>query len=255
MNRLGIGIAMLAALISSSCLATYGHSGSELDVMSFNIRYENEGDAEDHWDLRKELVYGVIRRRGPDVVGLQEALESQMQDLREAFPEYQFIGQGRRGGAKGEYSALMIRKYSLEMRRMGEFWLSETPEVIGSRGWDAALPRMCTWAVLRLRVTGDEFLVMNTHFDHRGETARLESAAVIADQSVQISGLPTILMGDFNAPEGSGPIERLVEAGFVDTFSLKHPRAKERGTFHGFDGKTERGKIDYVFIDSNWLVL
>ncbi len=223
--------------------------------MSFNIRYDNAGDAENRWDLRKDLVYGVIRERRPDVVGLQEALDGQMQDLRAAFPDYRFLGRGRRGGREGEYSALMLRTDSLEVVRQGDFWLSGSPDLVGSKGWDAALPRMCTWAVLRFRESGDEFLLMNTHYDHRGEEARLESSGVILAKSAEISGLPTILVGDFNATPESEPIKRLLTAGFRDSFSAVHPRAKEVGTFHGFDGETERGKIDFVFVDSSWIAV
>ena len=223
-----------------------------LDVMSFNIRYANPDDGDDFWERRTELVFGVIRDHDPDVVGLQEALPGQMDALRAAFPDYRFVGQGRGGGNRGEFSALMIRDARLDVVESGDFWLSPTPDEVGSQGWDASLPRMCTWAVLRDRRSAADILVMNTHFDHRGAEARRASAGVILERRDRHAALPTIVTGDLNAGEGSPPLVVFHAAGLRDTLRDAHPDATEVGTFNGFQGTSDGAKIDYVLVDDAW---
>ncbi len=243
--------ALVALLIAVGC----AEPPPSVEVMAFNIRYANPGDGADRWELRTELVFDVIRRHAPDVVGLQEALADQMDGLQTAFPEYRFVGQGRDGGLDGEYSALMVLDRRFEIVTSGDFWLSPTPDEIGSRGWDAALPRMCTWAVLRERGGGDSFVVMNTHFDHRGVEARLQSARVILDRRRAHADLPLVLTGDLNAGESSPPLAELRAAGLRDSFREVHPDATGVGTFNGFRGETDGDKIDYVMVDDGWEVL
>lgn len=226
-----------------------------VEVMTFNVRYANPGDGADAWERRTELVFGVIRSHAPDLVGLQEALAGQMDELRAAFPGYRFLGQGRKGGRRGEYSALMVRDERFEVVESGDFWLSPTPDEVGSRGWDADLPRMCTWAVLRDRTSGDAFLAMNTHFDHRGPEARRESARVILEQRARHGGLPLVLTGDLNASEESPPLAELRAAGLRDTFRDAHADADVVGTFNGFRGESDGAKIDYVLVDDGWSTL
>ena len=244
----------LAALVlGASCAAPSTSLDAEpLCVMTFNVRYANPGDGANAWDRRTDLVFGVIRDRAPDVVGLQEALPEQMDALRAAFPDYAFVGQGRDGGSDGEHSALMIRAERLALVEHGDFWLSPTPDVVASRGWDAALPRMCTWAVLRDRTSGAELLAMNTHFDHRGAEAREQSARVIVARAAERADLPLVLTGDLNAGESSAPLDVLRAAGLRDTFRDLHPSAEDVGTFHGFRGGTGGAKIDYVLVDGRW---
>ena len=246
----------LAGLLLSLPLAV-GCAGSPppLDVMSFNVRYANAEDGDDAWDRRAELVFDVIRRQAPDLVGLQEALPGQMDELRRAFPDYAFLGQGRDGGERGEFSALMVLDGRLEVVESGDFWLSPTPDRVGSRGWDAALPRMCTWAVLRDRVSGEAFLAMNTHFDHRGPEARRESARSILERRADHAELPVVLLGDLNAGEQSPPLEVLRAGGLRDTFRDAHPEAAQVGTFNGFEGRSDGAKIDYVLVDAGWTTL
>ena len=138
-----------------------------LTVMSFNIRYGTAQDGADHWDKRKQHVLATIRAQAPGLIGLQEALHFQVQYLREALPGYKLVGVGREGGEKGEYACLLIDAERFAIRRAGTFWLSEEPEQVASKGWDAALPRICTWAVLREHGSLREFVIMNAHFDHR----------------------------------------------------------------------------------------
>ncbi len=226
-----------------------------LRAVTFNLRYANPDDGQNRWELRQDLVFEFIRGQEPDIVGLQEALALQMDAMRAEFPGYRFLGQGRGGGRRGEFSALMIRNKRFEVLEHGDFWLSPMPDHIGSRGWDAALPRMCTWAVLRDRSSQRDFVVMNTHFDHRGEVARRESAQVLMDQRARFADLALILLGDLNAAEDTPPLRRLREAGLRDSYRDLHPEANQVGTFHGFRGSTGGDKIDYVLVDEGWSTL
>jgi endonuclease/exonuclease/phosphatase family metal-dependent hydrolase len=223
--------------------------------MTFNVRYANPDDGDDAWERRTELVFDVIRRHAPDLVGLQEVLPVQLNELRVAFPEYRFLGQGRAGGRRGEHSALMVKGERLEVVESGDFWLSPTPDEVASRGWDAALPRMCTWAVLRDRASGDAFLAMNTHFDHRGRDARRESARVILERRARHAELSLILTGDLNAGEESAPLAELRAGGLRDTFRDVHDGSVAAGTFNGFRGESDGAKIDYVLVDRGWSTL
>ncbi len=223
-------------------------------VMSFNIRYATANDGENRWELRKQMVIGTIAKHTPQILGVQEALASQVDVLADALPQMEVLGQGRGGGRDGEFSALLVDRERFEVEAHGDFWLSPTPNEVGSRGWDAALPRMCTWAVLRDRETDQLLRVLNTHFDHRGPKARLESASVLIQQAGLGDDLPLIVTGDLNAGEDSPPLARLHEAGLRDSFRAAHPAAENVGTFHGFRGRAGENKIDYVLVDSRWQV-
>ncbi len=248
---------MPASLTCLLILALLPQSETEPDpirVMSFNIRYGTANDGENRWEQRRDLVIQTIADRAPQILGVQEALAFQIDELSEALPQYRVLGQGRRGGREGEYAALFVDRNRFTIEAHGDFWLSPTPDEVGSQGWDAALPRMCTWAVLQDRRDGSRFRVLNTHFDHRGRTARLESASVLIAEG-EVGSLPVIITGDLNADEVSPPMVRLREQGLRDTFRVLHPEAKGVGTFNGFRGTTDGGKIDYVLVDSRWRVV
>jgi len=225
-----------------------------LRLMSFNIRYGSAADGMNGWLHRDHLVLETIQRFDPDVLGVQEALAFQVEALHKAFAHYTVIGEGRRGGKEGEYSALFVRKDRFELVQRGQFWLSEDPDQVGSQSWDAALPRICTWAQLRDR-RGKErvFTVMNTHFDHRGKTARHRSAELIGAR-MPPTPMPCVVMGDLNAGESSPPLEALRAAGLVDTYRVLHPERQPSGTFHGFRGGQPGNKIDYVMMRGPWTV-
>src|SRR5437764_4836016 len=148
-----------------------------LRVMSFNVRYGTAPDGPDHWDKRKPLFFATIRAYGPDLLGMQEVIAAQADELQQELSGYGFIGTGRDDGKRrGEYSPLMFRKDRFELIESGQYWLSETPEQVASKGWDAALPRIVTWAKLKDRASGRPLLWINTHWDHVGNKARVESA-------------------------------------------------------------------------------
>lgn len=172
-----------------------------LRVMSFNLRYNNPGDGPNAWPLRKKWVAQLIRFHDADAIGVQEALSGMLADLDTLLPEFSRVGVGRTDGvAKGEFSAILYRRDRLEMLEDATFWLSPTPDVVGSKGWDAALERIATWGRFRDRATGCSYLHLNTHFDHVGERARQESARVIRQRlaTLTAAGSPVVVTGDLN---------------------------------------------------------
>ncbi len=223
----------------------YPDTREDLRVMTFNIRYGTANDGENSWPNRKEQVLGVIRNFDPDLLGLQEALPFQSKLIKDEFASYTWYGPGRLGpDDDGEACSIYWRKERFELVEQGTFWLSPTPEQVASKGWDAALPRICSWVRLSDLNAKNEFVFANTHFDHRGEQARLESAKLLASY---FDDERIVLTGDFNADEPSAPMQALRDAGFVDSFRTVHPDATEVGTFTGFAGEPTRGKIDYVY--------
>jgi endonuclease/exonuclease/phosphatase family metal-dependent hydrolase len=222
--------------------------------MSFNVRYGTATDGLDAWPLRSSALVARIREAAPDVLGVQEALDFQVEFLERALPTHVRLGQGREGGARGEHSALFVARARFDVLERGDFWLSETPELVASVGWDAALTRMCTWARLRERVSGREFSVWNTHFDHRGPLARERSAQLIAARLAQRGGAH-IVLGDLNAGEDEPPLAALRAAGLVDSFRVLHPSAKQVGTFHAFRGGLDGARIDFVLATADFTPL
>src|SRR5688500_16527496 len=172
-----------------------------LRIMSFNLRLDLASDGPNAWPHRRDWVASLIRFHAPDALGVQEALAHMLTDLDARIPEFARVGVGRADGREGgEFSAILYRRDRLDMLDNGTFWLSPTPEVPGSKGWDAAIERVATWARFRDRVTGCTHVHLNTHFDHIGEQARQESARLIRRRLAAIAGgAPVIVTGDLNA--------------------------------------------------------
>lgn len=234
----------------------------ELTVMTFNLRYAAR-DAHP-WERRLPLVVELWRQARPDVVGTQEGLYGQLRDLERELPDYRWIGLGREGGSHGEFMAIFFRPDALEPLEYDHFWLSETPDRIGSQSWGSACPRMVTWVRFRHVASGRELVVVNTHLDHVSERARVESAALILERTAAFdghvpfdAGVPHVLLGDFNAAAGeSEPYRRLVErGGFRDAWVLADHRGPEVGTFHGYAGPREGGpRIDWILVRKRFRV-
>lgn len=248
-------------------LACGGREGSDesvsVTVMSFNIRYGTADDGENSWAYRRDLLFDVIRERAPDVLGTQEALRFQLDELTGALQGYNVIGVGRDdGGTAGEYAAILFRSSRFEVQRQGTFWFSDSPERPGSIGWGAHLPRICTWARLRDRETGRSFYVYNVHFDHESQESREKSAALLLERIRQRTNPnPVIVTGDFNAGEDNPAILQLTgqtdatpTVRLRDSFRPLWPAATEVGTFHGFKGVTSGSKIDAILVSSEWRV-
>jgi len=254
MRRALAVVALCLTSLSAGCVDPAGEPppsappAASFRAMSCNVRYGTADDGDDAWPRRCDALADVIARAEPHVLGVQEALDFQVEFLERRLPRHVRVGQGRDGGGKGEHAALFVDARLFEVVDHGDFWLSETPDVAGSVGWDAALTRICTWARLRVRATGRELRVWNSHFDHRGERARLESARLLARRIAAAPG-PHLLLGDLNCGEASAPLAALRAAGLRDTFRDLHPDATAVGTFHGFRGTTSGEKIDYVLAD------
>lgn len=239
-------------------------SAADLRVMSFNIRYGTASDGENHWDQRKVFLVETIQKFAPDLLGTQETLGFQRDYLAEKLIGYEAIGVGRdHGDERGEMTAVLFRTERFEKLAVGHFWLSETPEVPGSKSWDTSLTRMVTWVKLKdLKATPpEELFFFNTHFDHRGEVARQESARLIRRRIATVAGAtPTVLTGDFNAGEGSPPYQALfVEEGAVkllDTYRTHFPQKQaEEGTFSDFNASETQGtRIDWIACTRHWKV-
>ena len=222
--------------------------GQEIAVLSYNIRYNSSGDGLDLWDLRKTELVDQIKQLDPMSFGVQEATLTQMKDLEAGLPDYDYVGVGRDDGAtKGEFSAIFYKRSELKVLQDDTFWLSETPEKL-SVGWDAALPRICTYAKFELISSKKRFWHFNTHFDHIGETARVESAKLIVSKITALvgDGEGLVLSGDFNAEPHKEPILFLNHSyeDPADRVKLQGPI----GTFSGFqlDALLDR-RIDYIF--------
>ena len=236
-------------------------------VMSFNIRYGTAPDGENHWDRRKEFLVETILAFQPDLLGTQETLAFQRDYLAEKLPGYGVLGVGREDGKdQGEIMAIYWRKDRFDVLESGHFWLSTTPDVPGSKSWDSALPRMVTWVKLRDRKAPNlrPILWFNTHFDHRGEQARQESARLLRKKLLTMGeDCSLIVTGDFNAAEGSRPYQLLFgdtegqPSPIVDSFRAAHPeRGEEEGTFSGFRAENTKGaRIDWIGCSRDWKVL
>ena len=244
-------------------------AGDSLKVMSFNIRYGTARDGDNAWDLRRDAVIAVIDTFRPDVLGVQEALRFQLDELAAAMPRYQEVGVGRTDGVEaGEYAAILVDRSRLELQEQGTFWLSDTPEVPGSKSWGNNIPRICTWARLRNRDSGRTFHIYNVHWDHQSQPSRERSAELLMRRIAQRASAedPVLVTGDFNAGESNPAFERLLAlpaAGQIgaagiqlfDTFRALHPEATGVGTFNGFEGETTGEKIDAVLASGAWQVL
>ncbi|KLU03401.1 endonuclease/exonuclease/phosphatase family protein [Rhodopirellula islandica] len=221
-------------------------------AMTYNIRYLNSHDRLDLWSMRRSKVIETIA--SSDVVGLQEVTVKQLRDVQAGTPEWTWYGVGRDDGEEGgEFAPIGYRHDRFEAVDHGTLWLSDTPTVVGSKGWDAALPRTMTWMVLRHKVDRAEFLVINSHFDHRGSQAREESGRQVAEEVDQRAvNLPVIVMGDFNATSESAPLKAL-QAGkrvsLLDARDMVEGKPTgPTGTWNGFKAIQPDRRIDHVLV-------
>ena len=237
-------------------------------VMSFNIRLPVQSDGINYWDLRRPLVASTIRYHEADIIGVQEAFRRQLDEMTTDLPEYGWFGLCRTDGSvlpdpDGEFSAILYRKDRFERLDGNTFWLSETPEVAGSKGWDAAFPRIVTWAKFKDMKSGKLFFYFNTHFDHMGEQAREESARLILQKINEIAGKePVILSGDFNSTDTSKPYQLLTDQqstyGMTDALYVsKSPHHGPLGSFSSSFTLPGVGdyRIDFIFIRNRITVL
>ena len=235
-------------------------AGEPVRVMSFNLRYGLANDGANRWEKRRELVAETVRAFDPDLLGTQETLAFQAEFLSESLPGYDYFGRSRTA-TPNEHCGIFYRRDRFTWLAGGHFWLSEHPDRVGSKSWDAALPRMATWVLLEDRTDpAQPVLMLNTHFDHRGEQSRTEAARVVAARLTALRAIAeqprVIVTGDFNTPARSRPHRTLLEQSELqDTFAAVHPRTtKNVGTFHGFAGRTDGARIDWVLAGVSWKV-
>lgn len=226
---------------------------------TYNIRYDNAGDvkAGNAWKKRVPVIAKMVRFHDFDLFGTQEGQLHQMQDLQKRLPEHALLTHGRDDGdKKGEHVGIFYRKDKFKLLDSGRFWLSETPEK-ASIGWDAALPRLCTWGEFQDRAAGKNFFAFNIHFDHRGKKSRLESARLLREQAQKIAEKsPVILMGDFNSSQDSEVHKILVEQKkFSDAFEISPVKLAPTGTFNQFDPDLATSqRIDHLFLSKDFRV-
>lgn len=269
MKRFGLWL-LAWAMITGMAAGAAEPDGTVLRVMTYNIRYNNPGDGVNAWPNRKDHVAEMIGTKAhADLAGLQEALREQIGDLAARLPGYAWFGVGRDDGKeKGEHTPIFYRQERFELLDHNTFWLSETPEVPGSKSWDAAITRIVTWGKFKEKASGVEFYYFNTHFDHIGRQARTESARLIWKKIQSLTqGAPVFLTGDFNVTEKSeayrvltgntpeaAPVSDLRDARYLSQSGHQGPTS----TFVNEDWTQTRepeSKIDFIFVRQGIQVL
>ncbi len=245
---------MKRIIIIFALLFNLSNYAQELRVGSFNLRYDNPADSLNNWNYRKEIVAGLIRFHDFDILGTQEGLSHMLKNLEGNLPGYSRIGVGRDDGKQaGEHSAIFYKKELFKILDHGDFWLSEHPEK-PLKGWDAVLPRICTWGKFKEKASGKVFYFFNTHFDHVGVEARKESAKLILEKIKEIaSGAPTILTGDFNVDQHSDSFKVFEQSPLItDAYDVVPLKYGAEGTYNGFNTNAYSDKrIDHIFITKN----
>lgn len=256
------GMIVLILIIVSACA---DRPGRAIRVMSYNIRYDNPDDGENAWIHRRDAVASMIRFHKADVVGVQEALAHQIDDLATRLPGFDWFGIGRDDGkAEGEFTAVFYRLHRLRSEDRSTFWLSETPDRPGL-GWDAACNRTVTWSRFVDVSTRKSFFFFNTHFDHRGQRARVESAHLLLSKidALAPEDTPVVITGDFNCTTDSEPYEILTRGESEEETRTYYDARRisgighhgPTGTFTGFDIQAVTGQpIDYIFVSREWQV-
>lgn len=225
----------------------------EVSLMTYNIRLDVASDGENAWPNRKDNLVAQLAFYAPDIFGIQEGMPHQVTYINQQMPNYSFIGKGRGGEDKGEYSALFFNTQKYKKEQHGTFWLSETPNVF-SKGWDAAFPRICTYGLFVNIQSGIKFFVFNTHLDHIGNIAREKGLSLILQKIVEINSenFPVILMGDFNLEPQSEAIS-MVKKKMNNSRDITNQKPfGPKGTFNAFNFENiETKTIDYIFVSKS----
>ncbi len=254
---------LLAGAAPALAQAPARPASEPLSVMSFNIRLGTANDGDNHWTLRRQMLFDLLRDQNADIVGLQEAFRFQIEEILAAVPGYGVVGVGRDDGrAGGETSAILFKTARLHLAESGTFWFSDTPDVPGTRTWGNRYNRVSSWARFIDR-DGTAFYHYNLHLDHESQPSRERSVDLLLQRigARAFPDEPVVVTGDFNVGETNPALLRLVGTGgqpgpFVDSFRLLHPDATEVGTFTAFTfGRTDGDKIDYVLVRPGTKVL
>lgn len=238
-----------------SCLMV---SSQTIDVISYNIRYDNPDDAPNNWDNRKEFLIAQLNFYRPDVFGVQEGLIHQVKEIDSGLEDYAYFGVGRDfGDERGEHTAIFYNTKTVALIDESTFWLSTSPQT-PSKGWDAALPRTCTYGVFKIKNSDARFMVFNTHFDHKGDRAREKSSKLILKKIKELNpeNYPVVVTGDFNLESNSKGVQ-IILSEMKDSFEEAGKNAfGPKGTFNGFriDKAVER-RIDYIFVSDEFKII
>ena len=234
-----------------------------LKVMTFNIRYDNPRDSINAWPNRASFLCRFLKDEEPDLIGMQEVLAHQYDYIDSVMTGYSSVGVGRSDGAKkGEMNPVFFKKERFDLIRTRTFWLSDTPDVAGTKAWGANLPRIVTWVELSEKTTLEHFYFFNTHFAHDSDSARILSSGLLLNRVDSIAdGFPFVVTGDLNmliSGKGyeilTGPYESVPL--FTDTYAVSEKRPTGPAyTFNGFSDSTSAGRIDYVFVRTGMKVL
>ncbi|MBN2367024.1 MAG: endonuclease/exonuclease/phosphatase family protein [Calditrichaeota bacterium] len=229
-------------------------------IMSFNVRYDSQSDDYHSWKNRRERVSRLIQFYDPDIIGFQETFKHQLEYLNNQLPSYNWIGVGREDGREsGEFSPIFFKRNRLKLLQQDSFWLSEQPEIPGSIGWDAKYSRLVTCCILKEAKLNDKFSIFNTHLDHDGETARIQSTKLIMKKIKNYaSDIPAIITGDLNTLPESEPYRILLSDQrfrLRDAFHHSHyPHYGPDYTFNGFGMRATQGRIDYILATEHWKI-
>ncbi|SEE86869.1 Metal-dependent hydrolase, endonuclease/exonuclease/phosphatase family [Streptomyces sp. 3213] len=247
-----VAAAIAVPLIGTVRADAVRHETRLLDVMTFNLRYASSSEP-NSWQVRRPVMRDLLLRAAPDIIGTQEGLYGQLQDIKQDLaPHYDWIGSGRKGGSHDEETAIFYDTRRLAPVEYDQFWLSDTPSVIGSNTWGGAHPRIATW--IRFRDLGDDgrqFYVLNTHLDNASQYARERAATLIAERLARLDrSLPLVVTGDFNtAAYTTSVYATMLAAGLRDTWDAAAGRGQLYGTFHGYRALIPEGnRIDWILV-------
>jgi len=256
-------LVLITLIIFAACNNSSNSNDAVVKVMTYNIRYYNLGDSTNKWEDRKVLIADIVKKEKPDILGIQEALKHQLDELNILLPDYFWTGSGRDDGKnRGEFTPVFYNKKRFRKYDSQTFWLSETPEKI-SKGWDAACTRICTYVKLEDLKTKKIVMAFNTHFDHVGKKAQIESAKLLTKKIFYLSeNFPFVLTGDFNCTSESEPYKILgTQVDYFKMLDTKYQsRKKHTGTettFTGFNKNydSQAGAIDHIFVRNKTKVL
>lgn len=241
-------------ILLAMVLMAFSVSAQDLVVGSYNIRNSNSGDTKNGngWERRCPVICDQVEWVGFDVFGLQEVKHNQLEDMLAGLPDYDYEGVGRDDGKQaGEYSPIFYKKERFKKLEGGTFWISETPEKVGVKGWDAALPRICSYVHLQDKVTKKRFWFFNLHMDHIGVEARREGAKLIAKKITEMCGKePAFVSGDFNVDQHNEAYRTIINTGVLeDSYELAEKKFATTGTFNSFDSNLfTESRIDHIFV-------
>ncbi len=251
--RTVVAAALAVPLFTTSSVSALRRKDRRLEVMTLNLRFASTTEP-NSWAARRPVLRELLRREAPAVLGTQEGIYQQLRDIESDLgPHYDWIGTGRAGGSRNEFMAVFYDTRRLEPREYDHFWLSDTPDAIGSNTWHGASVRMVTWVRFRdLLDGGREFYVLNTHLDNASQYARTRAASLIIQRIAGLDRLPLLMTGDFNvAAHQNAVYHTMLGAGLVDTWDGAAERSRLYGTFHGYQPLTPDGeRIDWILASS-----